>query len=263
LAKGRNFAGRRYLARFLPRSDLDGSFVQMVQMDIGEHCGIEQRLVAGLAVHLVAQLGGADVVVEIGEDGQQRLLSRVIGEAISIGLVMSLLVEWIESNAGRQAGGEIVEIFIGPRGDNEIGQKGQFSGAMPLVERAEGVGAEEQEERGFLRQGIAEAGQSIDGKVWGGAGWLGSVGQGDLKTGVAGDGQASHGHTVLEAGGGSSGFQRLQADGREEHPIEMESSLGGAGHGHMADMRRVETASEKGHVRATGWGWTHWDMVIE
>jgi hypothetical protein len=32
----------------------------------------------------------------------------------------------------------------------------------------------------------------------------------------------------------------------------MESLHGGVGHGHMAHVRRVETASEKGHARAAG-----------
>ena len=93
--------------------------------------------------------------------------------------------------------------------------------------------------------------EGFDGEV-GSACGAGRVEKREAKALLAGDGEAGHGYTVFKAGGGSSGLQWLQADGREENPIEMESLHGGVGHGHMAHVRRVETASEKGHARAAG-----------
>ena len=105
----------------------------MVLMDVFEDGGIEKRRVPSLAVDLVAQLGAADVVVQVWEDGELGLLSCIADQAVLIGLAG----EWFDCYAGGQDRGQIAEIFLGPRRDDEIGQEGQFGSPMPMTESAE------------------------------------------------------------------------------------------------------------------------------
>jgi len=73
--------------------------------------------------------------------------------------------------------------------------------------------------------------------------------------GFAGDGELDHGCAVFEAGAGAAGFQGLKADRGEEDSIERESLPGGVGDGQMAEVGRVEAASEESYA--------HGDMVAD
>ena len=132
---------------------------------------------------------------------------------------------------------------------------------MPVREGAEGVGAHKQEKPSLGRQGCSQRGERVDGEVGSRAGRFRSIGKGELEARLAGDGQAGHGDAVLKAGRGTGGLERLQADGSEKNPIKFESPPGGAGDGHMAEMRRIEAASEEGDALAVGGGWDPGDMV--
>ena len=106
--------------------------------NVGEDCGIEQRWLFGAAGDLCAQLGSADVILQVGQDGQSRFVCCGVGEAISIGPV----IDSVDGDAGREHGWQIAEAFSGPGGDDEVGVEEQLCGAVPLVERSEGVSAE-------------------------------------------------------------------------------------------------------------------------
>jgi len=54
-----------------------------------------------IPVDLVAELGGADLVMEIGKDSQLGLLIVLVGEPELVGLSG----DWMDVYAGREAGG--------------------------------------------------------------------------------------------------------------------------------------------------------------
>jgi hypothetical protein len=77
-------------------------------------------------------------------------------------------------------------------------------------------------------------------------GVCGGVGEGDLKARLVLDGQAGHLDAVCEAGCGAQRLEGLKAYWSEKHPIQVERLAGRASDGKMAEVGRVETASEEG-----------------
>ena len=233
-------------------------------MDVGED-GLGKELLGAGVVDLVAEVGGADVVVEIGEEEEAGLFTSGVVELVV------MWAEGVESEAGREKRGKVREVFAGAGGDDEGRGKRDFVGAAPVVESAEGVGAEEQMPAGFGRVLGAEVEERIDGVIRLAVRGVGSVGEGECEVGVMGDGEAGHGNAIFEGGGGAGGFERLATDGGEEDKRQTgklvgcsEGLLGSLGDGEMAAVGRVEAASEEDDVerRMGGWG-QHLLMVAE
>ena len=49
-------------------------------------------------------------------------------------------------------------------------------------------------------------------------------------------------------------LERLRSYRGEEHAIELKGAAGGASHGQVTEMRRVETSSKKGYATASNKG---------
>ncbi len=194
--------------------------VDVVEDWLGEEGGLGGRQ----GLDLLAELGGADVVFEVGE--QVELGGGVVGagetEAVGVG-------GGVEGYAGGQAGGGVAEIFAGAGGDDEVCEEGDIFRAMPLAEVEESVRADEEEELAGGGERLAQGFEGFRGVVGAGRSW--SVGERDAKVGLAGDGELGHGGAVFKRCGSAGGFEGLKADGSEENLIELKGLLGGAGDG--------------------------------
>ena len=111
-----------------------------------EECGLG----AGVLMDFAAQGGGADVVVEIGQEIEVGLGSCGVAKAMMdrldwLDLRLALLDEgdgWWEA-CGEV--GDFAEVLARARGDDESGEEREVGGAMPVRQGAEGVGSEEEE----------------------------------------------------------------------------------------------------------------------
>ena len=216
---------------------------------------------------LGANLRGADVDMQAGEQVEGRRVSGGVAEGVAAELDLSGLCGiWLrgfgaDGEACGERGGEVGERLAGARGDDERSDEGDFRTAMPLAEAVEGVGSNEAEERAAAGEFGAQTLEGVDGEV-GPAGGGGCVHERDGKGGLVGDGEAGHGDAVGKTGGGAVRLERLCADGREEHGVKLERVARGAGHGEMAAMGRVKTASEKGYATALDCRIGHGVMVM-
>lgn len=207
------------------------------------------------AMDLVADGGGADVDVEAGQQVERS--GGAGGVAEGTGFEVERGGRWSgravggEGEAGRKDGGEISEALTGARGDDEGREEGKLGAAMPMMEGEERIGSHEKEECCGGRELGFEGKQCVVGVV-GRAGLIGRVDEGEREGGIAGDGEARHGDTVVEAGGRAARLERLGSDGGEEDLVEGERGLRGAGDGEMAAMGRIEGATEEGDARAGG-----------
>ena len=140
-------------------------------MDIFEDCWREERgLSAVVLMDFAAKGGGADVVVEIGEEIEVGLGSDDVAKAVMDrlwGLNLRLALA-DERDGSREACGELGggEALAGTRGDDESGEKGKIRGTMPARQRAEGVGSEKEEELRAGWKDLAKLGQGIDCVIW-------------------------------------------------------------------------------------------------
>jgi hypothetical protein len=77
------------------------------------------------------------------------------------------------------------------------------------------------------------------------------VGKRNLKARLAHDREPRHRHPVLEVRGGTLRLERLHAYRGKQYRVQREGRTGGARHGQMAQVRRVETAAKEGYARFT------------
>jgi len=122
---------------------------------------------------------------------------------------------------------------------------------MPEMQMGEGVGSHQAKELALRSDLRAQSRQRIDGVV-GAAARLWRIDQRNRKAFFVGNRQARHGYAMLKAGRSAVWLERLTADGRKKHAIQLKRQLGGASNGQMRQMRRVKTASVKGHAAQAG-----------
>jgi hypothetical protein len=142
--------------------------IEVMGADVVENSWGQERRGGGVraGVDLAAEFGGADVVVEAWKDGEFGDRSGCVAEAISAGRAGERgdvnadghELHWIRE--GRKSGWG-----FGTGGNDEVGGEGDFGGATPVVEGAQGVGAEEEKEFGICRKKFVQLGQGIDGVV--------------------------------------------------------------------------------------------------
>jgi len=212
----------------------------------------------------IPKLGGADFDIQPGEKVEGGGFSGGIveqaGSDCDFGAGLFRAGHGIHGQTLGQCRPQIVKPLAGPRGDDQRCRKGDLRRAMPASQRKKRVGAHEAKKSAFGRELGAQAVERLQGEV-GGARGLWRIGERNREPRLVADGQASHGHAVWKAGGGTMGLERLRADRGEEHGIEAKRRTGSARHGQMTQMGRVKTAAEEGNATAGAWWLVHSFMV--
>ena len=116
------------------RLAIEAMKVDVVQDSLRE----EVTGVAREVVNLVAQLGGADVVLEVGEEEQAGLIT---GEVLQ---PVVMRADGVEGDRGGKQRSQVGEVLVRARSDDKGGNEGDFGGTVPVVECTEGVSAKEQ-----------------------------------------------------------------------------------------------------------------------
>ena len=84
---------------------------------------------------------------------------------------------------------------------------------------------------------------------------MGCVEGAGLAARIGGKGEVDHGEAVGEAGGRKAGLERLASDWGDEDAIEAKTVGGGAGDGEVAEVGRIEGATEERRsIRVHGHG---------
>lgn len=140
----------------------------------------------------------------------------------------------------------VLQPLTRPRCNDERRDEGNLRRAIPASKAEKRVGADQREEMPHGKLGLQTL-QCVD-RVVRFSGWVGSIHEGNREIRKPLNREFRHGDPILKGSCRAKGLQRLDADWRKQHGVELQGRLRGPGYADVPEVGRIETATEKGYA---------------
>jgi len=170
---------------------------------------------------------------------------RTAGPCALLELNLCRLRKRLKHQAVGQGGPHAFKLLTRAGSHNQWRDEGNLGSAMPSTQPQERVGAHEAKQNATQGESCFQTEKGFQGEV-GLAGGMRGIGERNLETFFAGNGQPRHGDAIFKAGGRSRGLERLRANWNKEDSIELKRLARRPRHRQMTEVGRIETAPKEG-----------------